>query len=102
MFSRLTQFTKFAANRFGDAVGRHVFGYDAVEDDKRRKPIVPRNRSEDRELLPEQRRRLISGTRDLARNFAIARGLFEAFGLRLVFPIQTQSGIPELTTSLNR
>jgi capsid protein len=49
-----------------------LFGYDAVETTTRRKPPVGRRRSEDRELLPQQRIVLSNATRDLQRNFAIA------------------------------
>ncbi len=62
------------AQRLHEMVGvdpRSLFGYDAIEERGRRKQIDPTTRTEDRELYPEQRRRLISGARDLYRNFAI-------------------------------
>lgn len=54
------------------ASSRTRFGYDAVEDRGKRKSAHPLTRSEDRELFQNQRRQLISGTRDLNRNFSIA------------------------------
>lgn len=50
------------------------FGYDAVEDSgkKRRRPIRTSVSSEDNQLLPYQRRKMISATRDLERNFSVA------------------------------
>jgi capsid protein len=54
------------------AGGARQFAYDAVEDRGRRKAIFPITRSEDKELLQVQRRTLISGARDLPRNFTIA------------------------------
>jgi capsid protein len=52
--------------------GRTMFGYDAVAPKNRRRAPTGINRSEDDELTPEQRRKLVSGTRDLTRNFAVA------------------------------
>ena len=49
-----------------------LFGYDAVESTGRRRAVLGRRRSEDKELLPRQRIQLSSSTRDLRRNFAIA------------------------------
>lgn len=48
------------------------FGYDAANANTKRKAPPGLLQSEDRELLQEQRRKLISGSRDLRRNFAIA------------------------------
>lgn len=47
-------------------------GYDAIEDDKRRKPPRVRLLSEDKQLTPAQRTKLVATTRDLQRNFVIA------------------------------
>lgn len=48
------------------------YGYPAVEDTTRRRRGSTSLRSEDKELPPEQRRKLISTTRDLMRSAAIA------------------------------
>lgn len=54
----------------GQGVG--YFAYDASTTSKRRKAVPPLLRTEDKELLVEQRRRLVSNARDLPRNLAIA------------------------------
>lgn len=46
-------------------------GYDAIEPAGKRKAPPAVLRSEDAELVPEQRRRLVAGARDVHRNFAI-------------------------------
>lgn len=48
-------------------------GYDATVDNGKRRPASGATRSEDRVLFPSARHKLVGGTRDLARNFAIAR-----------------------------
>ncbi len=53
------------------------FGYDAVVNSGRRRMAAPIMRSEDWELQQSNRRQLIASQRDLGRNFAIARWLFE-------------------------
>jgi lambda family phage portal protein len=50
----------------------YLFGYDAVESKNRRQAPTGRLRSEDKELLPHQRRKLTSAARDIHRNFTIA------------------------------
>lgn len=47
-------------------------GYDATVAKKKRKPPDGILRSEDAELTPDDRRKLLSGSRDLARNFSVA------------------------------
>lgn len=49
-----------------------AFGYDAVDDKKRRRPPVSRLRTEDKELTQQQRGSLTTSTRELQRNFSIA------------------------------
>ena len=51
---------------------RYLFGYDAVESKNRRQAPTGRLRSEDKELLPHQRRKLTSASRDIHRTFTIA------------------------------
>jgi capsid protein len=48
-------------------------GYDATKSEGRRRPASAYTRSEDRVLFPIARHKLIGGTRDLSRNFAIAK-----------------------------
>jgi len=62
------------ANRVGRFLAATAtrFGYDAVEAKNRRQAPTGRLRSEDKELLPHQRRKLTSAARDIHRNFTIA------------------------------
>lgn len=53
-------------------IRNRLFGYDAVEDRKRRKAASPVLRSEEQELPDGDRRLLVSSARDMHRNFAIA------------------------------
>lgn len=48
------------------------FGYDAIEPKGRRKAPTGIVRSEDAELVPNQRRKLVQSTRDINRNYAVA------------------------------
>lgn len=48
------------------------YSYDAVETKNRRQAPSGLLRSEDDELTPSKRRKMVSGARDLARNFSIA------------------------------
>lgn len=48
------------------------FGYDAIESKGRRKAATGIVRSEDAELQPIQRRKLVQSTRDINRNYAVA------------------------------
>jgi len=54
------------------AAGRALFGYDAALSTPKRRPPTLTLRSEDAELLPGQRTALVSTTRDLPRNMAVA------------------------------
>lgn len=54
------------------ALGRALFGYDAVVDKGRRQPPTSLLKSEEKTLKPQERKKLVSTTRDLARNFTIA------------------------------
>jgi len=53
------------------------FGYDAVVTTKRRRAPSGILRSEDWELLAVDRKKLVSGTHDLGRNFSVARWMIE-------------------------
>lgn len=46
--------------------------YDAAESSNRRRKVVVSSKSEDRELTPVQRQSILSQTRDIMRNFALA------------------------------
>lgn len=46
--------------------------YDAADSSKRRRQVVISSKSEDRELTPLQRQSILSQTRDIQRNFALA------------------------------
>lgn len=59
------------------ANGKTRFGYDATDAKNKRRPPSGVVRSEDAELSPDKRRKLISAQRDLHRNFAVA-----AWGIR--------------------
>lgn len=58
-------------SRFGRAAIR-LFGYDATETKTKRKPPDGILSSEDAELTPDRRRKLISAGRDIGRNFTLA------------------------------
>lgn len=49
------------------------FGYDATVDSGRRRAASGATKSEDRELFPSARHKLVGGAREIARNFAIAK-----------------------------
>jgi capsid protein len=54
------------------AGARSLLGFDAVKSTHRRKAPSGVLRSEDQELTPSERAKLLSGSRDIARNFSIA------------------------------
>lgn len=51
---------------------RNAFGYDAVDSEGKRRPATGILRSEDAELPPDKRRKLVSQAREMHRNFAVA------------------------------
>lgn len=57
--------------RFGRAAIR-LFGYDATDTKTKRKPPDGILSSEDAELTPDRRRKLVSAGRDIGRNFTLA------------------------------
>lgn len=63
----VTRFTKDFVSR----LARTRFGYDAILPKGRRRAPTGVLQSEDQELRPEERRRLVSGARDTYRNFTI-------------------------------
>lgn len=63
----VTRFTKALINR------ATRFGYDAINPKGRRRAPTGVLQSEDQELRPEERRRMVSGSRDTHRNFAVAQ-----------------------------
>lgn len=70
------------------------YGYDAVDDPKKRRQAAPTIRSEDIELNPAKRRQLIAQANDCMRNFAIARwavGKHLDFVSRFTFSAQTKT-----------
>jgi len=78
----------------GSAAGVSSFGYDAVEDTKKRKQSSPNLRSEDIELQQSQRQQLQAQARDSMRNFSIARwaiGKHLDFVSRFAFASQTKT-----------
>lgn len=85
----------FDANHaVGLPADRSSFGYDAVEETTRRRQPPAGPRSEDVELLTSQRRQLVSQSRDMMRNFAIARwaiGKHLDFVARHTFSCQTKT-----------
>lgn len=84
----------------GQASRAH-FGYDAVEERGKRKIAHPLTRSEDRELFQNQRRQLISGTRDLPRNFSVAAwAIRKHLDYVSSFSFKAASGNPELDDEL--
>jgi capsid protein len=78
------------------------FAYDAVTENKgRRKVPNPITRSEDRELYQNQRRQLISGSRDLQRNFSIgAWAIRKHLDYVSTFKFKAKTGNPEVDDQL--
>ncbi len=56
---------------------RFLMGYDAVAQDNKRKTVAPLLRSEDDELNATQRRQLQASTRDVRRNYTVARWMVD-------------------------
>lgn len=74
LMGRLASAARSAFNGLGGYFpGTIGGGYDAIDSKNRRKPTNGKLISADAELLPEQRRRLLSASRDIRRNFSIAR-----------------------------
>jgi capsid protein len=97
----IRKFGRDLARAVGEGVGRVSagtrFGYDAVNDRGKRKALFPLTRSEDRELWPVQRRRLIAGTRDLPRNFTIAAWMVRKhLDYVSTFKFRARTGVPDL------
>src|SRR5438045_2473047 len=83
--------------RAGRAFFAGTSGYDAVDSRGKRKAPPARTRSEDQELLLMQRRMLLSGTRDLQRNFAIAAwAIRKHLDYVSTFAFQSRTGIGDL------
>lgn len=86
-----------AASRWSDT----DFGYDAVLPKNKRQPPTGILRSEDAELLPESRRKLVSGTRDLHRNFALVAWMVRRhLDYITTFEFQANSGRDSLDDKL--
>lgn len=82
---------------FDTAGSAETFGYDAVEDVKRRKAPISTLRSEDKTLTPAKRRKLVASTRDLQRNFSIAAWMIRKhLDFVSTFSFQSNTGIPKL------
>lgn len=73
-----------------------MLGYDAVEDRPHRRKNPGITQSEDRELTAHQRKKLISGTRDIRRNFEIAAwAVRKHLDYVSSFSFRSKSGNPE-------
>ena len=73
MIARANGTSRMRFSRIVDRHGRPFrFGYDATEPKKRRRPATGLLRSEDAELPAAKRRDLVSGMRDIQRNYALA------------------------------
>ena len=88
--------------RLLDANGRPFqFGYDAVEDKKRRRPPRFTLKSEDKHLDTSDRKKLIATSRDLTRNYAIAAWLCRMHLSNVAeFSFQARTGDAALDTRL--
>lgn len=89
--------------RFGRAFGaaasaaRRQWGYDATEAKNRRKAPDGILRSEDAELTPDQRRKLVSSARDIQRNFTLAGWMLRKhLDYVSTFNFQSKTGSKEL------
>lgn len=82
---------------------RTAFGYDALENNGRRKSRPVSQRSEDRMLTRRQRRQLSSSTRDLQRNFSIAAwAVRKHLDYVSTFTFQANTGDDQLDDDLER
>jgi hypothetical protein len=82
---------------------RYLFGYDPVESKNRRQAPTGRLRSEDKELLPHQRRRLTSASRDIHRNFTIAAwAIRKHLDYVSTFSFQSRTGSADLDGRIGR
>ena len=73
MIARANGTSRMRFSRIVDRHGRPFrFGYDATEPKKRRRAATGLLRSEDAELPAAKRRDLVSGMRDIQRNYALA------------------------------
>lgn len=75
----------------------HLFGYDAATSTGRRAQPPGLLRSEDRELMPWFRRRLVSAGRNIHRNFSIAGWMIRRhLDYCSTFEFHSRTGIPDL------
>lgn len=76
-------------------------GYDAVEDKKRRRPPQVRLLSEDNQLKPSQRKKLVATTRDIRRNCPVAAwGIRKHLDYVSTFSFQARTEDPEFNQRL--
>ena len=84
-----------------DRLRSRLFGYDAIEDDKRRKSPETTLRTEDGELDASGRRKLVSTTRNIQRNFAIAAWMIRKhLDYVSTFSFQARTGDEQLDTQI--
>jgi capsid protein len=80
-----------------------TFGYDAIASQGKRRPPTQKNRSEDRELTQSERVKLIGTTRELHRNFALARWMLNRhLDYVSTFSFKAQNGNPVLDDQIER
>lgn len=79
------------------------FGYDAATSEGKRRPATGILRDEDRELPPNDRRRLISQARELHRNFTVAGWMIRRhLDYVSTFNFQAKTGNTELNHQVER
>lgn len=79
------------------------FGYDAVTTEKRRKAPISDVKSEDDQLTASERRKLVSTTRNLRRNFALtAWAIRKHLDYVATFSFQSKTGIKKLDEEIEQ
>jgi len=85
------------------AHGINLFGYDAASSEGKRRPATGILRSEDHELPPLERRKLLSQTRDIPRNFPTAGWMIRRhLDYVTTFNFQAKTGNSELNKLIER
>lgn len=80
-----------------------TFGYDAATSEGKRRPATGVLRSEDAELPPLDRRKLVSQTRDVARNFVVAGWMLrQHLNYTTSFTLQVDTANAEFTAAIER
>lgn len=84
-------------------IGRASYGYDAVEDKKRRQAPLSTLQSEDKELSSSQRGQLVATARDAPRNFEVAAWMIRKhLDYVSTFGFKASTGVDPFDTDLEK